>query len=80
MCFVIDDNSLGYYLLFNVPIILYILFFFYTYCFFGRPIIKRQHAASKAVNGDQESLITKGDTIGGLPPLLHLKLFHNMQL
>jgi len=41
MCFVIDDNSFGYYMIFNVPIVLYILFYLYTYCRFGRPIILR---------------------------------------
>eukprot|EP00347_Sterkiella_histriomuscorum_P012367 403368858 len=80
MCFVIDDNSIGYYLLFNIPILLYVLFFFYTYCVFGRPINKRHHVAQKAVGGDQESLIQKNDTIGGISTQLHLKLYYNMQL
>ncbi|CDW74551.1 phosphatidylinositol-4-phosphate 5-kinase [Stylonychia lemnae] len=80
MCFVVDDNSMGYYLLFNVPILLYVVMFFYTYCRFGRPIVKRQEAALKASNGDQESLLQKEETIGGLSPHLHLKLYHNINL
>lgn len=80
MCFVVDDNSLGYYLLFNIPIIIFTLFYLYTYCRFGRPLSQRHHAAQKALGGDQESLIQKGDTIGGLAPQLHLKLYHNFQL
>lgn len=52
MCFVIDDNSLGYYLLFNIPIIIYVILYFYTYCVFGRPIIKYHDVAKKAVQGD----------------------------
>lgn len=68
MCFVVDDNSLGYYLLFNIPIVLYTLFYLYTYCKYGRPLNNRHHAAQKANGGDAETLISKGDTIGGLSP------------
>ncbi len=31
LCFVVDDDSLGYYLMFNVPIVLYFIAFVYVY-------------------------------------------------
>jgi hypothetical protein len=47
MCFVIDDNSFGYYLIFNIPIVIYILNFLYTYLRYGRPIIVSHKRAVK---------------------------------
>ncbi|CDW83708.1 phosphatidylinositol-4-phosphate 5-kinase [Stylonychia lemnae] len=40
MCYVNDNNSTGYYLLFNVPIILYYLMFIYVFFMYGLPILR----------------------------------------
>ena len=42
MCFVIDSDSLAYYLLFNIPIFIYIIFFIYTLIRFEIGIEKRK--------------------------------------
>ncbi len=31
MCFVVDDDSMGYYLMFNIPVVLYTILFLYTF-------------------------------------------------
>jgi hypothetical protein len=83
MCFVIDDNSLGYYLIFIVPIVLYVLYFLYTYCRYMRPVLKRHQliqAASGSGSLDNQSLISKDTTVGGLNPSLHNKLYINIKL
>jgi len=31
---------MGYYLLFNIPIIIYVLYFLYIYCRYGRKVMQ----------------------------------------
>jgi hypothetical protein len=38
---VVDDNSIGYYLLFNIPNFLYTLFFLYTFFRYERGFLSR---------------------------------------
>ena len=35
MCFVEDDNQLGFYIMLNMPFVVYALAFFYTYLSYG---------------------------------------------
>lgn len=39
-CFVIDDNSAGYYIMLNVPILVYIVAYFYVLFSHGIDVIK----------------------------------------
>ena len=44
----VDDDSVGYYLLIVVPITIYILYFIYIYCKYGRAVMQRHHRYEKA--------------------------------
>lgn len=38
-CFVVDDDSLGYYIMLNFPIVVYVVVFIYVYFTYGRNLI-----------------------------------------
>lgn len=80
----VDDDSMGYYLLFNIPIGVYVLYFMYVYCRYGRKVMQDQHRFNKALelqkNNDTEHLVPVPTTVGGLSPLIHAKLYYNMSL
>lgn len=81
MCYVEDNNSLGYYLLFDVPVVAYYLFFIYTFLRYGLRIMSHKPRLPIATQGgDTENLLDKEELIGGLAPQLHYKLYYNMQL
>lgn len=82
MCFVIDDNSFNYYLMFNIPITIYILTFLYVYIRYGMKIVSSHNLAvkQKIIDEKEINLIDKDITIGGLPLALHMKLYVNIRL
>ena len=47
MCFVVDDNSLGYYLMFNIPILVYAVMFLEVFILHGLPVILAKPDAPK---------------------------------
>lgn len=67
MCYVEDNNSLGYYLLFDVPVVAYYLFFVYTFLRYGLKVMSHKPRLPNAVEpgADTENLLDKDELIGG---------------
>ena len=59
MCFVVDDNSLGYYLMFNIPILVYAIMFLLVFFMHGLPVILAKPDAPKNAGDREETLIDK---------------------
>lgn len=67
MCYVEDNNSLGYYLLFDVPVVAYYLFFVYTFLRYGLKVMSHKPRLPLTVEpgADTENLLDKDELIGG---------------
>jgi hypothetical protein len=51
---VVDDDSLGYYLMFNIPIVIYLLAFIYVFFTYERGFLTAQQPAGVVSTGDAE--------------------------
>lgn len=54
MCFVVDDDSMGYYLMFNLPIGVYFLMFMYTWIRYEHSALSRKPVAPVTAGADSE--------------------------
>lgn len=52
MCFVVDDDTLGYYLMFNLPIGLYFLMFMYTWIRYEHGALAKKPSAPVAADSE----------------------------
>ena len=67
LCFVVDDDSMGYYLMFNIPIIIYFLLFVFTFIKY-----EKGYLASQAPE-PEKSLTIGGDPENAAEPLNPVK-------
>lgn len=82
LCFVVDDDSMGYYLMFNIPIVIYFLFFAYTYFAYEHGKFTTPEQPVNRVVGDQEQNLLQNDKNSpqNLSPGLYNKLYQNMRI
>ena len=73
MCFVIDNDSWGYYLFFNIPIIIYIGVFFYTIIRYEIGIERRKPPTHFLIDNEQQ-LIPVQIPSNCLSPTLYNKI------
>jgi hypothetical protein len=79
---VVDDDSTGYYLMFNIPIVIYFLFFVYTYFAYEHGKFTTAEQPVDRIVGDQEqNLLTNDKNIPSkLSPGLYNKIYTGMRL
>ena len=74
-----DDDSMGYYLIFNIPIVIYTLFFIYSFFKYEKDFLyKKQPQAA----GDHGEILLghQGVSASQLTPALYNKMYQNMRL
>ena len=74
MCFVVDDDSLGYYLMFNIPIVLYFLIFLYTWIIYESSALKRKPVTNVPHGADTEQNLLPKPSANTLTPALYNKI------
>lgn len=71
LCFVVDDDPIGYYLMFNLPILVYLAAALYIEFKFGK-----EYMSPKQLDPAADQLLAKPK----LAPSLYLKLHMNMKI
>lgn len=83
LCFVVDDDSLGYYLMFNIPIVLYFLLFVYIFFAYEQGFMNAEQPKPKVgADAEQNLLAAQKPTSGpaSLSPSIYNKLHMNMKI
>ena len=75
----VDDDSMGYYLMFNIPIVIYFLLFTYTFFKYEKGYLADQAPAPLTQN-DQEAPLAEKPNDKKLPAGLYHKLSMNMKI
>ena len=75
----VDDDSMGYYLMFNIPIVIYFLLFIFTFFKYEKGYLADQAPAIQS-NNDQEAPLAEKPDDKKLPLSLYNKLYMNMKI
>jgi len=76
---VVDDDSMGYYLMFNIPIVIYFLLFIFTFFKYEKGYLADQAPAIQS-NNDQEAPLAEKPDDKKLSLSLYNKLYMNMKI
>ena len=81
LCSVVDDDAMGYYLMFNIPIVIYGLLFLYTFFKYEKGYLAEQApVAVSQQDNDQEAPLAAKANDKKLSPALYHKLAMNMKI